>query len=319
MEQSVPAVPRSNTETTPPLGLSPEDSEELERRLRSLEALPRTDAESEYTILWDNCTREFYDEIGDYVERTGRKTRVEYIGGRAVISELGPPSFQHEAAAQFFSGMASTYNTQNGSPMDTLPLKPNGAAGYNLDDGRRSQVSPDNQLRMRGRSCPNVIVEVAHTQTLLDLCDKAKSYIKLSANIMIVCGIKIFPNRALLFLLYERPGAYFGMLMPNHVPLIPSIAISFGPAAMTTAQVNEFSMYTGMPIHRLRGFYDGQEVYNNHDPPCRDLGQAPYMVCLPRNLLLSEDNFGHVNEAYSAFGDMEIDLYKLQLTMDEDA
>ncbi len=58
--------------------------------------LPRTNAGD--AILWENCSRQVYDQICDWLEKSGSKLRVEYIGGHAIISELAAPSPLHETA-----------------------------------------------------------------------------------------------------------------------------------------------------------------------------------------------------------------------------
>ncbi len=309
---SLETIPLSDFDSTRPKSLSPSDCEVLESKLRSLETLNHTDSEADSTILWEDCTQEMYDQIFDYIESSGRRTRVDYIGGRVIISELGPAIY-HENAAAFFTTEVGCYNKRK-SDDSSFPLTSSLSATYELsdDNGKKSLVMPDAQFRFIDRHCPNVIVEVGNTQTLPSLCEKAESYIRQSTNIMLVCAVKIYRNRALLFLLYQRPPEYFGMRIPSNVPLTPILAISFGPVAMTAEQIEEFAMSTGMPRDGLRGFYDVHERFSIHDLPCAGRNQAPYMVRLPHYLLFSKDDFGTVDREYSAYGDLEFDLFQLQ-------
>ncbi len=106
-----------------------------------------------------------------------------------------------------------------------------------------------------------------------------------------------------------------GLEDTRHEELRPSVAISFGPEAMTADQVQEFVECTQTPLVRLRGYY----VNNQHnDLPCRGRGQALYSVSFPRRLLLSRDNLGNVDYAYMAYGDLEMDMYKLKRTIVRD-
>ncbi len=286
------------------LDLGLEVIDEIERRRQSLEILPRT--EDGDIIFWDSCSREFFDQVSDRLEESdGKIPRLEYIDGRIIISELDT-SPAHETGSRCCCSVVGMYNHNRTGSID-IPLAAVGSAGYNLHDRRRSCVAPDEQFTVPGRPGPNLVVEVGHSQSLRSLCNKADGYLRYSENIMLVAVVKIYENRALLFLLYQR--SIFGRLLTDEEAVRPSLALSFGPVAMTRDQVQEFTKCTGMAAGHLRGYY----ANNQHkDPPCLGLGQALYQVSFPHHLLLSGDNLGEVDEAYMAFGDMETDLYELQ-------
>ncbi len=76
------------------------------------------------------------------------------------------------------------------------PLRVHRIASYVLTNG--IEVEPDAQFRIMQRHGPNLVVEVANTDSVATTHLKAAQYLALSDNIMMVAAVKIYPNGAML-------------------------------------------------------------------------------------------------------------------------
>lgn len=255
-------------------------------------------------LLLERCTTELKDIVATHLRKINIVPRLFVEKGALFVEELaiGPV---HEAAVTFFSVQKGAYN-QALTGTYSFPLRGTGSANHHLNHGT---VNPDcsfQVVRFPPRGCPNVVVEVGDSQNVESLHHKACRYLHESDNILIVVVVKVYEregNGAMVVLVYHR----------NHdaVVTVPVEGVSFGTIALRAELVQELIEMTHIPLHRLRGWYEGNVGDNT---PCTELDMDTYRLMLPHHLVLAVNvEGGEVAPEYRDNAqDWSIDLYTLQ-------
>jgi Uma2 family endonuclease len=279
--------------------LSPEVADEILRKLDHYYSLSSNDYED--IVLLEPCDPELFAQVLKWRDRIGRKFRVSLLNGKLMAElPLGP----HENACGYFDMMAYRYNDSVGGGRQK-PLRVDRSEYYFLDNGIK--VEPDAQFRVADRHCPNLVIEVANTDSVAKTHQKAAQYLTLSDNIMMVGVVKIYPNGAMLYLQYSR-----SLPQPiNNIDLIvPDFGVSFGPTPMSSVQVGNVLQATHLELANLRGYFANNQGPNE---PCLEPHMPSYQVTYPRHLLLCLDLAGQqVDQRWNQYGDWQLDLFDLQ-------
>jgi hypothetical protein len=163
-----------------------------------------------------------------------------YVNKSILITEY--PRQAHESAASFFGTQIErhmTYKFQL-SEVDPRPLKVKGSADRRLSN---SCKQPDESITVARRGCPNLVVEIARSQTVESLHTVCSNYFTQSNNIMIVVGVKIFTlriiegivHRPMVLFLYLRQAAQTRRQLPYYIQNM----ISFGNIELSSAEADQ--------------------------------------------------------------------------------
>lgn len=255
-------------------------------------------------IIQQNVTNEEFDRWKSTQDETRRKYWL-FIDNSILLTEQYLTA-AHERASFFFAVKAVVYNLQL-SGHDSMPLEAQGSYDRRL---RYSCKQPDQSFAVVDRHCPNLLVEVAVSQTLESLHVVCSNYFLQSDNIMIAIGIKLFGPQVIDGIIY-RPMLlflYLRQVIPNHEPYTIRDAISFGNSALSSEEVNDIMRFIPN-APQLVGVGHGYPDCARRQLPCYQL-QIPYahLLCIDNNA-----NTADIQSSYQH--DWIIDLYDLQETI----
>lgn len=299
-------LPKSSPESI--VGIAALDSHDIDidttvdlvlRRLRD-----KNDRRHGNILLLEQCSIELKEAVEVRLRTLNFAPRLFVEKGALFVEELaiGPV---HEAAVSFFAAQRGAYNYAVTGTY-SFPLRGSGSADHHL---QRGFVNPDCSFEvwhLPPRGCPNVVVEVGDSQNVESLHHKARRYFAESDNILIVVVVKLYEKEdsgAMVVLVYHRSH--------DASDLVPVEGVSFGTIALRAELVQELIYITHIPLHHLRGWYEGNVGDNT---PCTEPDLDTYRLVLPHHLLLAVNVEGEdvAPDFRDNAQDWSIDLYTLQ-------
>ncbi|CAB4378521.1 unnamed protein product [Rhizophagus irregularis] len=247
-------------------------------------ALPQEESE-EYTGLRELVLREnvSLDAYLKYRECDPDLSVLIYLDN-GTIKAYELPTFPHSRASATIKVSMGAWNHADLAP------GPSASAANNL-----------------GAAYPTMIIEVGHSQSLLDLHRKVALYFSPRTTIQIVLLVKIFkPKRnntiTLIVAKYVRT---------SQTPLIPEQVISFGTATPHQSTINYITNTMGVPQNRFIGFGRRDPVTGNNYPACNMANIGLYIMNIPANELFDGDSTVRpftqaINQGFN------LDLYEIQ-------
>lgn len=219
------------------------------------------------------------------------------------------PSEVHEATAEIFAGLAERYNCSvSGNDSRNWLLTPIGSKTIQIRRGFSKE--PDKGYHRPKRCTPNLIVEIANTQTMTRLYDVCQFWFELP-NVLLFVGIKLYePVQYQVDGVLENRRAIVALLFAREDVEVPARVISFGDREPSDTEHNDIEWIAhGTPIEGV-GFPAGV--------PCNAYGIPMYQLPLPGDLLLALDEDGDrvvrspLREQYP---DWTIDLFDLLIAV----
>jgi hypothetical protein len=272
--------------------------DEVNAKLRDI---PGLTVEHGSPIVLEYCTQAMLDMIEDNFSELGLPFPRMRVERNKLCLEEYSISTEHEEIARAFDYFATRYNTSISGDFSD-PLRLQGSASYDMSFGA---VQPDCRYEVRrtpARNCPNMVVEIAISQTLEDLHHKCLRYLNESSNVLVAIAVKVFAadnfvDRVLLAMVYIRNA-------DGQRVEVPETAVSFGPAVMSLTLTNRVMQVTH--VAGVSGFVEGK------DPliPCDRPGIEQYLLTINHQLLLAiNDEGGDVAPHHVNAPDLVMDLY----------
>ncbi|CAB4413314.1 unnamed protein product [Rhizophagus irregularis] len=307
-------LPTTSTQETKELDLAKDRllAKELDLAKDRLLALPQEESE-EYTgsrelVLRENVSLDAYLK---YRERDPDLSVLIYLDN-GTIKAYELPTFPHSRASATIKVSMGAWNRADLAYGDDATL----ILGANSSKEPDSWVRPKYRIRPGpgapaannlGAAYPTMIIEVGHSQSLLDLHRKVALYFSPRTTIQIVLLVKIFKPKGnytitLIAAKYVRT---------SQTPLIPEQVISFGTATPHQSTINYITNTMGVPQNRFIGFGRRDPVTGNNYPACNMANIGIYIMNIPANELF--DGNSTVRPFTQAINQgFNLDLYEIQ-------
>ncbi|GBC15737.1 uncharacterized protein OCT59_027702 [Rhizophagus irregularis] len=275
-------------------------------------ALPQEESEkytgSRELVLRENVSLDAYLK---YRERDPDLSVLIYLDN-GTIKAYELPTFPHSRVSATIKVSMGAWNRADLVYGDDVTL----ILGANSSKEPDSWVRPKYRIRPGpgapaannlGAAYPTMIIEVGHSQSLLDLHRKVALYFSPRTTIQIVLLVKIFKPKGnntitLIVAKYVRT---------SQTPLIPKQVISFGTATPHQSTINYITNTMGVPQNCFIGFGRRDPVTGNNYPACNMANIGLYLMNIPANELFDGDSTVRpftqaINQGFN------LDLYEIQ-------
>lgn len=245
-------------------------------------------------VLLEPCSQDTMDDLVKQLRRLRKSVPRMFVERGTLYLEEAD---DHESIVAAFNAQVVTYNMSIGIH-HTLPLEMLGSSQCMLAHGK---VQPDSKYvvcTVPPRGCPNLVVEVAMSQTFRALHHKANRYFDESPNVLVAIAVKAYSrNQVLLALVYERSSGSSA----------PTTAVSFGARPMPAELAHEVMATTGAA--QVTGYVEG------HNPliPCDRYGIQQYLLRIDHRLALAINDTGRqVAPEHENAPELVFDLFEIQ-------